>query len=1633
MRRAKQVGSGQGTRKAVLAAVVAATVGGMWMAGVNYAQTRPGVRAGAAPATQPKKDDTPAGEAAEAPKRPEANQTGGMMDRAADSGAQVYVDDSFASVEQLRTAQRFASQGQSQLAIQKFQEIIDKYGQKLVYLNNDSYISITDYVRERLLNVAAVRNGMYDQLFGQDAKKDIDAAAAQGDLAGLVRVCDRYFPSTAALGGLMQAGEWYFERGEFSAASRTWQKLLAHPMVGERQPELLFRAALAEHLGRDDEAAKKLRDRLEKSFKDATVTVAGEEAPAVAKLDEALKLPAFAAPAATADEWPAFGGGASRTGLAVADSSAGARLWGVSLTDPAVVGDPGQPGLRQPIVQGRVVVSRNGQPVSDGPALSSYPVMSNGILYVNTGEKVLALSSNAGTMLWNYPPQAVSRMTTQQEQMLRNGNGMVRPAAHDSATVFGDQVYAVLPAKPLPGQPMVSDYPYSMQGPTRVVSLNREDGKERWSSSAQAISLDTEKGTPAATPPQGQAGVRARIVQSNTPRGVLTFIGSPIVTRQGVYVVANKTGDPSFLQYYLVRLDRDTGDVTWTCYLCSAATGSYYTGYSTLNSIPVPTLVDDVVYISTGQGADCAVDANVGRILWLQVTEGAKGKRSPQDYYVQREGTASWKFNPPMVFGDKLVTYETSSGTGGATGSGWLRVYDRWNGKVLKTASKSDLKIGAVDVVAGIVDDKLILAGQGVYALKLDGVEKDATVEWSVEYPSQAEAGKPAGRPFLTTTTLYVPFDKGLYTVDVKAGKKGEFWPWPKTEKDVAGKGGNLLITSEQVVVVNDQEIAGYSRWETARDNRLAAIKAKPNAPEPYLALAEISFRTAHLDLAEENMRKAVELATATGGQESMAEMLGRLYRTNLNFAQQLLGKPEEALRSRSRFYYEQCKATARGAEQQAEWRLAMSDLSLQEKKWAEAAALFNDVLTEPALRAAPYHKGDALARGGVVAEMRFRSLIEKNGAAVYKPYEDRAASQLAAAGSDAAALQQVVDTYPNSAAAVTAASRTAAACRDKGDFEGQRRALSWLYPRVSGEDKGKVTGELAAANLALKKYGAASGWTERGLRQFKGLAWTVGGQSMTFDAMKQKVKEAASNVAEARRPVLPAPMADAEGRRVGAPAMDDEKGPMALAQGTLLGNVEDSPVFARPDRVFVYRAQMLRVFDSASGAELTPKDKPIKLPLAGAPAALIGCYGDIAVLAQNRVVVGVDLQKMEIAWKQTFNFSVRDATPEVNQARLQQGGRQIVINNGVMINAEDGSIIGQAVDTQGDPELARQAALAALNRPAFSTLKMVGDKLLVVSGGALRAYNLKTGEPAWKDEAGKESPLKLPDAGAATVVQGNDDAIVVQVDRTDKPGTMFVVVDADTGKQRRQLNMSEEHAYWRGLSDDGMLFVVSDQSVSGYDLQSESDKPAWRRSDITSKYPSATQLTLDGLIFVNTQNEIMCLSPDGGEARWPDPTGLPIRLNIPSGQSPTGQMSFLRSEVDGDMVIYQSTQGVSAYYTYPRSTEDGQLAWEAMFAPGTTPPLQAMEVSDPYVVVMAQGPMQTAQRAVHLIFINRKGGKRHLDKPIKRSTNESDLEGPVIRSWGLVDNGVALEVNGTVYFYHGKLSETAEAGKGGA
>jgi hypothetical protein len=84
-------------------------------------------------------------------------------------------------------------------------------------------------------------------------------------------------------------------------------------------------------------------------------------------------------------------------------------------------------------------------------------------------------------------------------------------------------------------------------------------------------------------------------------------------------------------------------------------------------------------------------------------------------------------------------------------------------------------------------------------------------------------------------------------------------------------------------------------------------------------------------------------------------------------------------------------------------------------------------------------------------------------------------------------------------------------------------------------------------------------------------------------------------------------------------------------------------------------------------------------------------------------------------------------------------------------------------------------------------------------------------------------------------------------------------------------------------------------------------------------------------------------------------------------------------------------------------------------------PPLQSFQVSDPYIVALASGPMQTTRRAVNFVLYDSAGGRMRLNKPVVSSSVDDSREGPAIRGWHVADNGIAMEVNGTVHFYRGQ------------
>ncbi len=1514
----------------------------------------------------------------------------GLIDQAAVSDAQIYVDDSFKAQDVLAEARRYESQHQSQLAIQKYQDVVDQFGQKIIRTDGDAYISMTAYAQARLLAMPSVQQGQYDQTFGPQASKQINAMVAQHDAAGLLKACERYFPSTAAVAGLNQLAQWYFERGDFASAARRWEQLLKHPQATDLTAELLHHAALAEKLAGHDTASKTLRDRLLAEFPDATGSVGGETVKWIASLDRLLAdagATQWTQTILPADEWPTFQGSASHSMVTDVNASAGAKLWWINYA-PDVTANAQQLGNGQMIVNGRIIF-RNGRQVFDGNGdaspgdeLSSFPVISGGTIFLHTGDTVRALSASAGTSLWKYPDQP-----TRIDPNIYGFAG--RTASHDSCSAFDGVVYAVLPGGRGGGNPGGRYYGPVMTN--RLVAMTQTDGKLLWEKASSEISRDLEKDFP------------------KLAQGSLSLAGSPVVTQSGIFVVARKVGGDAFTQLYLIRLDRQTGHTNWGCYISSSSNNNYYGYGMPMGTVSLISVVDDAAYVTTGQGADCSIDINSGRINWLNITESAKALRSPETYYSRMQDARAWRVNPPLIAGDKLITAEMAS---------YIRVYDRFTGKLLRAVDPKDM--GNAGITCGVIGDVLFTVGDKACATNVN----TGDLVWDTVDLASPEHGKIMGRPFLAAHGLYIPFEKGLLIVSTKSGKMMNFSQWPQGDNNHSGKPGNLLVTGEQIIIVNDTEICGYSDWDSARASHEKIISQYPADPVNYLSLAEIAFRTSHYDLSRDRMKQAVDLAT-DAQHRTDGEFIARLYRTNLNFGEQLLAKSEDDLRDRSRFYYECCKATARDPETQAEWRLCLAVLSVQQNKFDEAAALYNDVLADPLLRASIFQRNEAQTRAGVTAEVGMRALIEQHGRdEIYKPYETQAAAALVSArhAGDPAALQNVLDAYPNAIAAQSGAAALADIFAQKQDVQNQIKTLRWLYQRASEPQiKAQATADLALAHVAIKRYAAAFSWAERGQRQFPDFSLADNGHALTFKQLCQQLRSIGPTTSENRRPTLPEPSGK-DGQKL--VPLDLSTAAAPIADGTLLSPLEGAPVFRRPDAIFVTggpaNLSKVSMFAAATLAQTPAGQRPDPTwsldladpdnPQHGMPLLLLGCYGKTAIFISSDSAVAVDTEKGAIQWKAPFEMSEEEFaryTDQANRIRMlaQQQQQAGMVNGMVVFNGDDNNYFANNPMVNLDAEQIRTIQTnAVLGKTRFTSLRLLGTRMLAVVGNKLISYNIANGKKSWPN------PVTLPDGMPGAVV-GNDEMLVVQVDNPDKGTPTFVAIDADTGKWRGTLKLDDERVLWRQLSEDGTLFLVSDQAVSAYDMHGELSQPLWKRADLRQlRYPYASTLSLDGLLVVNNNNELVCLPQEGGEPRWD-----PIRLQLPTRD---GNWLALRSVIDGDNVVLMCTTGCEAY-----NTNTGRLAWAGSFMADKTPPLVAGAMADPYLVVLGNGPLGTTQRAASLFCIDRRGGKLCLTTPLYRSApgpdgRQVDTEGPRIRSWQVIDNAVLLEIDNHIYTY---------------
>ncbi|MBA4190477.1 MAG: hypothetical protein C0467_21025 [Planctomycetaceae bacterium] len=333
--------------------------------------------------------------------------------------------DSAQTRKRLTEAEQKLAANQPADAIDALQRILDEAGDDLVTADGRQYQPARRFVHQILARLPAdALKGYQDRLDGP-AKKLLDSAKQNRDVAPLWQLFDRYFVSRPADEGLLLLGDLLFEQGDFRVAEQVWRMLLpdeGSPLVypnSKADPAAVrARLILATIFAGDTDRAKLAYDAFKAKHADAKGPFAGKVGKYADTLQSYLDKPPRLPPAANrGTDWPTFAGGPDRGGrLAVRLPSywpTGRPSWSEIFPQPTRhAAAPTLPPARPPF---------------------GYPVIANGRAFVTDGSRVFGYDLATG--------KALTLPTAFVEPPIVDPLKPAPPDGSPSLTAVGDRLY----------------------------------------------------------------------------------------------------------------------------------------------------------------------------------------------------------------------------------------------------------------------------------------------------------------------------------------------------------------------------------------------------------------------------------------------------------------------------------------------------------------------------------------------------------------------------------------------------------------------------------------------------------------------------------------------------------------------------------------------------------------------------------------------------------------------------------------------------------------------------------------------------------------------------------------------------------------------------------------------------------------------------------------------------------------------------------------------------------------------------------------------------------------------------------------------------------------------------------------
>jgi hypothetical protein len=1336
--------------------------------------------------------------------QPQAPAAAGANDAASREAAEgVFIPESSAAQERLELAKRMERQKEWNKAADVYQEILTdpKYAAKVVPVETDAdhrlYRSVEDLVMQRLAKWPQEGLDVYKARYEAQASALVDPSRGDNSYA-LHQVFSRYFVTDVGKSAGIRLMDQYLEAGEFRAASDIGDRLLQwHPNIGPDRAAVLYRTALAYHLGGDDKNAQARLDDLKKQDAQAKGTVRGAEVVLADSLATEFSLPAptFSGGGA-ADSYTMFGGDGTRNRVPSVTGTPGAHLYSIALSKPLYPN--GQQGPR--------VEAQYKEDVKAGLTTGVMPVIDRGELFFQDGQRVYAVNLESGVPLAGW----LQNNGADHGGAFRFPGGISAPRTRQlTLTVTDRSVLAVMNTGEFASQ---TRFGVMQTLDTRVVCVDRATGKQQW----------------LMTPSQ----LKQEALRS------LQLSGSPLVAGDNVLVTGTESKQAGFEDFFVVCLALDTGAVRWASNVASSSTfaGGFPFGQASVSAPAESHLAfaNGRVFVQTNRGAVAAVDVYSGAISWLNTysrgatlaNNGFNAVAQMQQGGSQSSPVKPWTFNPVIV-SQGLVFTLPSEGK-------HLLIYDAAGGSKFKQIDldelgqrlkSDDIQPPSYDTLVGVVGDELVLAGnKSVVAVNWrtydgDHYNDEKMLMWEEGYGTEIR-----GRPFLTQAQLYLPLQDRMFMVNLKNGFAQRDYPqYPRTWGDDEGP-GNIVVTSDHAVIAGAEHVDVYTDLAAAKARLDREVAEAPSDPQPRLRYAEVTYAAGDYATAISKLDDAV--SRAGGPNMQPGPVRDRIFNDALTFAQKLKADETPEGRQRVESLFDRAAKAAYVPEQEVYYRTARAGFDQIKGDLPAAVELYQQILSDPRFRAVSLP--DETAKGprsaDAVARDRIDALIRRDPT-VYQKFEAEAGDALKAAGqtSEPAKLLAVAQTYPNSTVAAKAMLAAATAYGDAGQPRLARRVLLDMYfdRKDKGPERAQIVEALARTDVSSGARLLEQAGTELGDPKLRQAMRLPDGSEIAagtaFSKTAQQIRKLTPSKPAATPPAFALPM---------PPTPVDGKYPQPFKdQGPVIANVDalpdPLPNYERHDRIVTWSADgtTLNLYKPGETTPVGSNRQVTERPLRCA------WLGDNLIVWGARQLFMVRDDGKTVAWKTDLSRlpALESLAPDDNA----EGGAVMnnnPMNNAVVIGGNRNIIRGRVRMGAGGAVFIQPQAPAAAAKPVATGPEQldqfvpVGDRLIIsTTNGRVACVETGDGHLAWQ--------IRLSDRPVDRVL-ANDDFTVIHSENDSN--IRLEVLDTFSGHVRSSkvfTRMSNSYPQNVALSPDGILAYTLPDRLCLRDLYASSQR----------------------------------------------------------------------------------------------------------------------------------------------------------------------------------------------------------------